>query len=234
LTSSPSACVEDRIDCVRVTLAISGVPRHHIFMARTYVLYEHSLRYERSSIQEVAMAKQERTWMPPMGLGTVVLAVDLVALVVYVSLAARVPKIRSPIVPFAFTGTVIILIAVSMLVLLSRGVRHVSLASVVAAVFIDLAILVCAFTTAYYSYGGRGGEIPKISTHLDSLYFAITILSTVGFGDITATGQGARLLVTMQMVLDFSYLAMVLGIVLNLITSAAASSASTQRDKPGS
>jgi hypothetical protein len=168
-----------------------------------------------------------------MGLGAVVLAVDLLALVIYVILASGVPRIRSPIAPFAFIGIVIILISLSMLVLLSQGVRHVGRASVVAAVFIDLAILVCAFAAAYYSYGGPGSGIAKIHTHLDALYFTVTILSTVGFGDIAPTGQGARLLVTMQMVLDFAYLAMVLGIVLNLITSAATGSASTSRDNSG-
>ncbi len=80
------------------------------------------------------MTKQGRTWMPPMGLGTVVLAANLIALIVYISLAAGVPRIHLSIAPFAFTGIVIILIAVSMLVLPSHGVRHVSRVSVVAAV----------------------------------------------------------------------------------------------------
>jgi voltage-gated potassium channel len=39
-------------------------------------------------------------------------------------------------------------------------------------------------------------------TRTDALYLTITIFSTVGFGDITATSQGARLLVSAQMVLD--------------------------------
>lgn len=39
-------------------------------------------------------------------------------------------------------------------------------------------------------------------TRTDSLYFTVTTLSTVGFGDITATSQAARLLVTAQMILD--------------------------------
>lgn len=36
----------------------------------------------------------------------------------------------------------------------------------------------------------------------DTLYFAVTIFSTVGFGDITATSAASRLVVTLQMVLD--------------------------------
>jgi hypothetical protein len=36
----------------------------------------------------------------------------------------------------------------------------------------------------------------------DALYFTVTTFATVGFGDITATSQIARLMVTVQMVLD--------------------------------
>jgi ion channel len=39
-------------------------------------------------------------------------------------------------------------------------------------------------------------------TRTDALYFTITIFATVGFGDITATSQPARLLVSAQMILD--------------------------------
>ena len=36
----------------------------------------------------------------------------------------------------------------------------------------------------------------------DSLYFTLTVFSTVGFGDITAASQSARVFVMVQMVLD--------------------------------
>jgi voltage-gated potassium channel len=39
-------------------------------------------------------------------------------------------------------------------------------------------------------------------TRSDALYFTVTVFSTVGFGDIVATSQTARLLVTTQMILD--------------------------------
>ena len=47
-------------------------------------------------------------------------------------------------------------------------------------------------------------------TRTDSLYFTVTTFSTVGFGDITAASQAARLVVTAQMILDL--LALGLGI----------------------
>jgi voltage-gated potassium channel len=39
-------------------------------------------------------------------------------------------------------------------------------------------------------------------TRTDALYFTVTVFSTVGFGDIVATSQTARLAVTVQMILD--------------------------------
>jgi len=39
-------------------------------------------------------------------------------------------------------------------------------------------------------------------TRTDALYFTVTVFATVGFGDITATSQVARRLVTGQMILD--------------------------------
>jgi hypothetical protein len=40
-----------------------------------------------------------------------------------------------------------------------------------------------------------------------ALYFTVTVLATVGFGDITAQTAGARLLVTAQMLLGLGLLA---------------------------
>ena len=39
-------------------------------------------------------------------------------------------------------------------------------------------------------------------TRIDSLYFTVTVFATVGFGDIVATSQTARVVVTVQMILD--------------------------------
>ena len=43
---------------------------------------------------------------------------------------------------------------------------------------------------------------PHQLTRTDALYFTVTVFSTVGFGDITPVSQGARLVVTAQMMLD--------------------------------
>ena len=60
------------------------------------------------------------------------------------------------------------------------------------------------YATAYFVLAQDNAA--NFSTHqlsrTDALYFTVTVFSTVGFGDITATSQSARVLVTVQMVLD--------------------------------
>ena len=48
-------------------------------------------------------------------------------------------------------------------------------------------------------------------------YFAVTIFSTVGFGDITATSETGRVVVSLQMVLDL----IILGVGINALLHAA-------------
>jgi hypothetical protein len=49
-------------------------------------------------------------------------------------------------------------------------------------------------------------------THTDALYFTITVFSTVGFGDITAKSEAARLVVSGQMLADLIVLGLGLGL----------------------
>ena len=61
-------------------------------------------------------------------------------------------------------------------------------------------------------------------TRTDSLYFVITVFATVGFGDITAVSETARVLVTIQMVSDL----LVLGLVVRAVISAVQRSSRTR------
>lgn len=52
-----------------------------------------------------------------------------------------------------------------------------------------------------------------IETRLDALYFSATTMTTTGYGDIVATGQLARGLVTAQLVFDVVFVATVVGLI---------------------
>ena len=49
------------------------------------------------------------------------------------------------------------------------------------------------------------------------MYFSTTIFTTVGFGDITAKSQAARVVVTLQMFLDLVILGLVARLVVNAV-----------------
>jgi voltage-gated potassium channel len=61
------------------------------------------------------------------------------------------------------------------------------------------------------NFGGR-------LTHTDGLYFTVTVFSTVGFGDITAKTQAARLVVTGQMIADLVILGLAIKIILGAVS----------------
>jgi voltage-gated potassium channel len=81
-----------------------------------------------------------------------------------------------------------------------------------------LPLFLLLFASAYYTMAGANPA--NFGTHLltrtDALYFTVTVFSTVGFGDITAASQSARLVVTAQMLLDL----LALGLVVRAFASA--------------
>jgi hypothetical protein len=67
-------------------------------------------------------------------------------------------------------------------------------------------------------------------SRVSALYFATTVLATVGFGDITAQTDGARLLVTVQMLLGLGLIA---GLVRVFSAAAAQAGEARQPDAAG-
>jgi hypothetical protein len=73
-------------------------------------------------------------------------------------------------------------------------------------------------------------------TRTDALYFTVTVFATVGFGDITAASQSARLVVTVQMLLDLAALGLVVRAFVSAVQFArqqAAQDARPKRDGEG-
>jgi voltage-gated potassium channel len=78
-------------------------------------------------------------------------------------------------------------------------------------------LFVLLFASTYVVMAGMSADnFGERLTHTDGLYFTVTVLSTVGFGDITAKSQAARLVVTGQMIGDL----VILGIAIKLIVGA--------------
>ncbi|MFC5908799.1 potassium channel family protein [Streptacidiphilus monticola] len=79
-----------------------------------------------------------------------------------------------------------------------------------------LYLLVFASVYAAVAHGHAGSFTQPLS-HVDALYFTVTVFATVGFGDIAPVTESARVLVTLQMVLNL----VLLGAGLRLLTGAA-------------
>jgi len=62
------------------------------------------------------------------------------------------------------------------------------------------------------------GQFDGLSTRTDALYFALSTLFTVGFGDINAAGQGARILLCFQMLFNIGVLATGASMLVNQVT----------------
>lgn len=70
-----------------------------------------------------------------------------------------------------------------------------------------LVLLVVGFATVHYVVAARDpAAFGGLRTKVDGLYYSMAVVSTVGFGDITAEGQLARGVVTVQMFFDLLFL----------------------------
>lgn len=69
-------------------------------------------------------------------------------------------------------------------------------------------VAVPIFALGYFALeDAASDQFAGLSTKTDALYFTVSTLATVGFGDVHATGQLARVLVTIQMTFDLVFVA---------------------------
>jgi voltage-gated potassium channel len=78
-------------------------------------------------------------------------------------------------------------------------------------------LFILLFATTYFLIDhAQPAAFGQRLSRIDCMYFSATVFTTVGFGDIAAKGQGARVIVTVQMMLDL----VVIGIVARLVVGA--------------
>jgi len=73
------------------------------------------------------------------------------------------------------------------------------------------------------------GSFSQPMNHTNALYFTVTVFATVGFGDITAKTEAARLVVTGQMIIDL----VILGVGARVILGAVSRGRQRQPSEPG-
>jgi len=86
------------------------------------------------------------------------------------------------------------------------------------ALFLALPLFLVLFAATYYTMSqADAADFTAPLSRTDALYFTVTIFSTVGFGDISAKAESARLVVTAQMILDLIILGVGAKIILGTV-----------------
>lgn len=65
------------------------------------------------------------------------------------------------------------------------------------------------------------GQLQGLATRTDALYFTMSTLTTVGYGDVHATGQIARVLVILQLIFNAVFVGALVSTVVGIIRSRA-------------
>jgi voltage-gated potassium channel len=81
------------------------------------------------------------------------------------------------------------------------------------ALLLLLCIAVLFFSYANVVLAKVPGEFADLHSRTDSLYFAISTLSTVGFGDVHASGQFARVAITVEVVFNLVFIGMAVAMI---------------------
>ncbi|MDQ8705350.1 potassium channel family protein [Streptomyces sp. LHD-70] len=69
-----------------------------------------------------------------------------------------------------------------------------------------MCLSVLVFAGCSYVLAAQPGEFSGLGTRVDALYFTLVTLATIGYGDITATGQSARVVTILQILYTFVFL----------------------------
>lgn len=113
-----------------------------------------------------------------------------------------------------------ILLSLPLLLRRARAVRNSTrpVQDALRAIAVFGSVLIVAFASLHYAIAmNTEGQYIGLSTKIDGLYYTVTMLSTVGFGDVSASGQLARAIATVNILFNL----VALGIGLRLMTHAA-------------
>ena len=153
-------------------------------------------------------------------------------------------------VDHAFDAATIVLLLVGLLVfaaLVTWQVRAIlrsdyPAVQAVQALAAAIPLFLLLFASTYFLMAkSQPGTFTESLTRTDALYFTVTIFATVGFGDITAVTQTARVVTIVQMLLDLIVLGLLIRLVLGAVqrsqqrraAAQAGGDAAVEADDPG-
>lgn len=161
----------------------------------------------------------ERRRIVALGLGRAFVATAVLVTIYYVLPLDRATRIPLP-VTLAIALVVLLGVTIWWIRIVIRapypGLRAVEALATTVPLFLLL------FAATYYLIAGSDPDSFNTAslTRTDTLYFTITVFSTVGFGDISAASQSTRLLVSAQMILDVIILGLGIQVLLGAVRQA--------------
>jgi hypothetical protein len=88
----------------------------------------------------------------------------------------------------------------------------------VEAISVSFPLLILMFAWTYYVMDhAQSGSFNEPLDRVDAVYLTVTVLATVGFGDIVATSEATRAVVTFQMVVNMVLLGIVFKVLLTAV-----------------
>lgn len=139
-------------------------------------------------------------------------------------------------------GLCVLGLAGLILFLITRDSRS-SLPARAEGLLLTVVVSLVFFATVYYRLAhDDAGQFSGLVTRTDGLYFTLVTTATVGYGDITAVGQAARIAVMVNIVFNLVFLGAGVSVALDRIKqrrrsaapAATADSAATSTSDPGS
>jgi hypothetical protein len=114
-------------------------------------------------------------------------------------------------------GCAVLAVVIVWQVRIVSGSPHPGIRAVEALAF-TVPVYVLLFATTFFVMERTAvSSFTESLTRTDALYFSVSTLTTVGFGDIAAKSESARLVVTVQMLLDLVLLGLVVRVFLNAV-----------------
>jgi voltage-gated potassium channel len=120
--------------------------------------------------------------------------------------------------------TVLVIGLVLLIVLIAFQVRWIIASRypalrAVEALAISVPLFLLLFASTYVVMASiAASNFSQPMTRTNALYFTVTVFATVGFGDITAKTEAARLLVTVQMIIDLIIIGLGARVILGAVT----------------
>lgn len=158
---------------------------------------------------------------------TITIAVASLTTVAMLTAFVLIPEGRLDPGPFAWfiVGIVAIVLSLIQQVRAVLRAKRPGLRAVIALGLI-VPIIVVAFAAVYLALAGNDPRaFNEHLTRVDAVYFTITVLSTVGFGDIHAVSEAARIAVGAQMLIDLVLVTAIARLLLNAVGRARETSA---------